>query len=141
MATDRSEYQISIKTGLDDAGLKGAKAQVEDLTDSLHETGKTAEDAHGKVSEGAHKSELSHHELKEAVHAVAQQFGGLADVGLWLNPMTAALAATLFLIDKIKERLNEAKEAVRQLAEQTDIRETGTFQPLRGIADTSFKRP
>ncbi len=128
------QFEIRIKTALDDAGIKATSDQVKNLTESLDETGKKGDEAHEKITHGAHKAELGHRELREAVHAVANQFGGLADVGLWLNPMTAGLAATLFLVEKIKERFAEAKESAEQLAEQTDRFNEAR---MKGFAETT----
>ncbi|HEX3717107.1 MAG TPA: hypothetical protein VH595_03990 [Verrucomicrobiae bacterium] len=148
---DSNEYLIQIRTTLEDQGIKLTDAQfsslsekvkagnaaVADLGTELDKTGKHGEEAHEKIHEGAHKSELDHRELRESVSAVAAQFGGLADVGLWLNPMTAALAAVLFLVEKFKERLNEATEAAAQLAAQTEAVNAAQMKAFADAANSA----
>jgi DNA repair exonuclease SbcCD ATPase subunit len=138
---NESEFLINIRTILEGQGIKLTESQFADLkkevtktTEAATDYGKEGEKAHDKVKEGAHKAELGHRELRESVSAVAAQFGGLADVGLWLNPMTAALAAVLFLVEKLKERFNEATEAAENLATQTDAI---NIAGMKGLADAA----
>lgn len=126
---DSEEFQVAIKTPLDDSGIKKAGEGFEKLGDSakdagkaVGETGEHGEEAGKKISKGAEESTLKHHELKEAVRAVSQQFGGLADVGLWLSPLTAALAAVLFIVDKLKEHFSElTQRAIEAAAKMREI--------------------
>jgi hypothetical protein len=134
MANTTSEFEILIKTKLADQGITATDEQVKSLADSLRETGETGEKAHEKLTEGAHKTELSHRELRESLHALLNQFGEFSEVGLLLNPITAALAAMLFIVDKLKEYFKNAAEAVLQLAEETDkINEAR----IKGFADAA----
>jgi hypothetical protein len=144
MAEDRSQYRIDIKTSADVSGAEKQKAALKDITtaarqtgEELNQAGRQAELAHEKGGEGAHKAELKERELKESVRAVAQQFGGLADVGLWVNPMTAGLAAVLFLVDQIKEHFNSVSEAAAQLAEQADALESAKLKSFAESAKSA----
>jgi hypothetical protein len=115
-----NEFPIKIRTDLDGKGLKEASAEFADLqketkladeqlkqTVVTHEdVGKKAEESGKKQVEHAEKATLSHRELRESVSAVGRQFGGLADVGLWLNPMTAGLAAVLALVGLLKSAID-----------------------------------
>src|ERR1700733_10167487 len=94
-----TKYTIAIGTTANNAGIETTKTGLNDLgraadnvTDATKTMGKAGEEAGEKTSHAAEHSEISHHELKEAVHAVSKEFGGLADVGLWLNPQLAAIA-------------------------------------------------
>jgi hypothetical protein len=120
------EFKIKINTELDGKGTQQAidgfqnlDKATEHTNESLKEageaheqTGQKAEESGKKQVEGAEHATLSHRELRESVRAVANQFGGLADVGLWLNPMTAALAILLTAVDAVKEKFSEWKQAI-----------------------------
>ncbi|HEY3862588.1 MAG TPA: hypothetical protein VGO59_11945 [Verrucomicrobiae bacterium] len=120
---DEAAFKVKVAITADTRGIDTAKTGLSELERSAIATGKESQEmgqagqkAGEKISEGAKEAGLSHHELKESIHAVAKQFGGLADVGLWLNPMTAAIAATLFMVDKLKETFKQLNEVVETLA-------------------------
>jgi hypothetical protein len=145
------DFQINIKTALQDAGIKATDEQIERLNQNLkigntavadlgtefEKTGEHGKEAHEKIHEGAAKVELKEREVRESVSAVAAQFGGLADVGLWLNPMTAALAAVLFLVEKFKEKINEATEAASRLAEQSEAIDAAKLKAFAESANSA----
>ncbi|HEX3716581.1 MAG TPA: hypothetical protein VH595_01325 [Verrucomicrobiae bacterium] len=148
MPNPSTDFLINIRTALEAQGIKMTDAEfsklnetvkssntaVAELGTELDKTGKRGEEAHEKIHEGAHKSELDHRELRESVSAVAAQFGGLADVGLWLSPMTAALAIVLAAVERFKEVINQANEASERLAETTNaINNAG----IKAFADAS----
>jgi hypothetical protein len=111
MATD-SQYKITVKTTADLAGLEKTSEEIKQITKLTEAAAEKAVEASKKVTEGAENEEVSHHELKEAVHALGQEFGGLADVGLWLTPQLAALAAILMAVGKVKDSFQEMSKAI-----------------------------
>jgi hypothetical protein len=145
------DFEINIKTALENAGIKATDEQMAKLTENIktgnvavsdlgtefEKTGKHGEEAHEKIHEGAHKVELKEREVRESVSAVAAQFGGLADVGLWLNPMTAALATVLFLVEKFKDKINEATEAASRLAEQSEAIDAAKLKAFADAANSA----
>jgi hypothetical protein len=122
-----SEFLIKIKTLLEDQGIKLTDEQFENLNKSAK---KFNEDTH----EGHKTLLLDHRELKESIGAIGRAFGGLADVGLWLNPITAGLAAVLAAVEAVKKQLDNAKEAAAQLADETEAINSAR---MRAFADAA----
>jgi hypothetical protein len=126
MPVTNADYQIKIRSDLDGKGIKQAGEEFDALAketklanEQLAQTATTHQDVSNKAQEAGHiqqdaakKSTLSHRELREAVGAVGRQFGGLADVGLWLNPELAALAAVLIAVEAIKRIFEQLKAPI-----------------------------
>jgi hypothetical protein len=108
-----AEFPIKIRADLEGQGIP-------DTAKGLQDVGKKAEEASKKQVEGAHHAELSHRELRETVGAVGREFGGLADVGLWLNPMTAALAAVLWAVGNLTEQHKKLVESFAESIKQSE---------------------
>jgi hypothetical protein len=152
MAIDRSEFTIRIKSESDMKALDESKLKLADLGktandsgnvikisskeagDIISKMGESGKEAGEKMSHAGHEAELSHRELREAVHAVGQQFGGLADVGLWLSPQLAALAAVLFAVDKLKEHF---EELVQKEIEAAKAAREFKADSIQALADAS----
>jgi len=132
MPVSSADYDINVKSTADLEALqktitalekiKAAQiaagkdtSQVEGLLDLKKaelERGKAADEANQKNIKGTEDLTLGHRELREAVGAVGRQFGGLADVGLWLNPTTAALAALLAAVEGVKKVFEQLQAPV-----------------------------
>ncbi|HZM03449.1 MAG TPA: hypothetical protein VFC44_10515, partial [Candidatus Saccharimonadales bacterium] len=132
MPIDRSQFQIQVVTTADTAALEKTIAtlnevkkteaalghdtsqieQILDVKNAELDKAKAAEEAGKKQVKAAEDTTLSHRELREAVSAVGRQFGGLADVGLWLNPTTAALAALLAAVEGVKKVFEQLQAPV-----------------------------
>jgi hypothetical protein len=111
------QFQIKISSDYDGKGakqsaddLKNIGKEAEHANEPLKETAKIHEDTGEKAKTGgkkqveaAEKSTLSHRELREALHGVGHEFGGLSNAALWANPQLAALAAVLLAVEKLKE--------------------------------------
>src|ERR1700722_5863413 len=101
--SDQSDFLISIRTALEDQGIKLTDQQFTELKETARKTNE-------KIHEGHETLKLDHREPRESVGAVGRAFGGLSDVGLWLSPVTAALAVVLLLVDKLKEYFSELNQ-------------------------------
>jgi hypothetical protein len=134
MSGANADLLIKIKTALEDQGIKLTDKQFEELKDTA-----------GKANEETHKGhealKLDHRELRESVGAVGRAFGGLADVGLWLSPVTAALAAVLFVVDKLNEHFAVLNEKIREYIDTSREIRTGHMEALeaatRATADAT----
>jgi len=122
MAISRSDYEISIKSSLDDAAIKKAQGDIEDLAKSTTQAGEALKNtggAHDQLGDKAvesgkkelaatEKTTLGHREKREALHAVLNEFGGFSEVGLLLSAELAPLAAILTLVRALKEAIADA---------------------------------
>jgi hypothetical protein len=104
------EFLIKIRTMLEDGGVKLTDEQFQKLSQSAEEAGK-------KIDHASHESILSHHELRETVHATAKAFGGFGEVGLLLSVPTAAVYLLLQAVELLKKHLEDQTEAAIKAAE------------------------
>jgi hypothetical protein len=93
------------------------EGKLKNVNTALENASPAAKEASDKMVEGAQKATLSHRELRETVGAVGRQFGGLADVGLWVNPMTAGIAAVLAAVSALKTAFEQLDAPVKQFNE------------------------
>jgi hypothetical protein len=105
-----AEFSIRIKTILEKEGLVATADQIDRVAAAAAKADETILEGHGKI-------EISHREMRESLGAVGRAFGGLADVGLWLSPVTAALAAILWLVEKLKEHFSAINDKIREYIE------------------------
>jgi hypothetical protein len=102
-----NDFKIKITNEVDTAGTEAEEDELKKLAEQ-------AEDAHRKILDGQEKIEISHREMRESLGAVGRAFGGLADVGLWLSPVTAALAAVLAAVNFLKEHFEALNQRIRE---------------------------
>jgi DNA repair exonuclease SbcCD ATPase subunit len=117
MPANRSVFQIEFTSKADVSGAEKMAAATKSNVSALDEfraaldgakaAAKEEAEQHAKNIPQVEKLTLSHRELRESVGAVGRAFGGLPDVGLWINPQLAAIPAMLEAYEKLNGMIDE----------------------------------
>jgi hypothetical protein len=112
MPTDRSEYQIGIKTTADSAGIKEAKDGLKGVGQAAEELGASAK----KGGEGVEEMVGGHHGIHAIGHALNEAMPGLLQFTRFLTSgFTAAVGGALLAFEFLKGKIEDFNKALDEL--------------------------